>query len=149
MNTQVCLIAFGAGITLMILAFCIWLSVRSAKNQRIYLICPVRRITEEQQWRIEQYVAQLEAQGYSVHFPPRDVDQSDPIGFDICSAHRRAIKRCGRVDIFWDVNSSGSHFDLGMAWALGKKIRLVELFQPDNAGKSYAKVIELWANGYR
>lgn len=52
------------------------------------------------------------------------------------------MKEADEVHIIWDVNSKGSHFDLGMAFALGKPIHLIEALQPDTEGKSYLKVIQ-------
>ena len=82
--------------------------------------------------------------GAHCHFPPRDVNQEDTEGWAICTAHLAAMMKVDEVHVFWDVNSKGSHFDLGMAFALGKKIRLVKLFAPDLEGKSYVQVIRRW-----
>ncbi|MFA5125214.1 MAG: hypothetical protein WC473_05350 [Patescibacteria group bacterium] len=120
-----------------------------ADKNLIYLICPVRNITPEQQEVIDDYVRKLEEKGLRVHFPPRDVDQNDPTGINICLAHAEAMKACSYVHIFWDAGSTGSHFDLGMAFMARKPVYLVELFTHDNEGKSYAKVIremEGWGN---
>jgi len=111
-------------------------------SELIYIICPVRNITAEQEQQIKTYVESLEERGYQVHFPPRDVDQNDPIGVDICSKHLQALKRAARVDVFWDANSSGSHFDLGMAFALSKKVLIIKLYQDDRPGKSFVKVMQ-------
>lgn len=108
---------------------------------KIHLICPVRNVTEEQQKEIDDYCAQLEQNGHIVHNPKYAVDQDDPTGFFICEGHYESMKDADRVDIFWDVNSKGSHFDLGMAFALRKNIKVVKLYTPDNEGKSYAKVM--------
>ena len=108
---------------------------------KIYLICPVRNITPEQQQEIFNYVVLLESKGQKVHYPPRDVDQEDPTGWTICKKHCEALIKSDEVHIFWDVSSKGSHFDLGMAFALDKKLKLVKAYQPDNEGKSYLKVI--------
>lgn len=82
--------------------------------------------------------------GYDVHNPKYAVDQNDETGYGICLGHLEAMRIADRVDVFWDVTSKGSHFDLGMAFALKKPIRLVKLYQPDNEGKSYAKVMRIW-----
>jgi hypothetical protein len=103
-----------------------------------YVICPVRNGTPED---VVHYVEQLEAAGNSVHFPPRDAPQDDPTGTKICEAHLSALLGADEVHIFWDVNSKGSHFDLGMAYALRKPMRIVHLYQEDGPGKSYVKVI--------
>ena len=108
---------------------------------KIFIICPVRIATEEQKEEIEEYVEKRESEGHEVHYAPRDVDQTDPVGYDICSAHRKAMEESDRVDIFWDSKSTGSHFDLGQAFALGIPWRLVKSYEEDPNGKSFEKVI--------
>jgi hypothetical protein len=51
------------------------------------------------------------------------------------------MEYCEQVHVFWDMNSKGSHFDLGMAYALRKEIVGVKLIHPDNEGKSYWKAV--------
>lgn len=109
---------------------------------RIYIICSVRDGTDE---AVFHYVEVLRAQGHEVHFPPDSVDQNDPVGTAICGAHYLAMQAADEVHIFWDVRSYGSHFDLGMAFALGKKFVPVKALQPDGEGKSYWKVINACA----
>ena len=108
---------------------------------KIFIICPVRIITEEQKKEIEEYVEKLESERHEVHYAPRDVDQSDPVGYDICSAHRKAMEESDRVDIFWDSESTGSHFDLGQAFALGVPWKLIKVYQKDPPEKSFLKMI--------
>jgi hypothetical protein len=108
---------------------------------KIYIICPVRGGVPGD---VHQYVSALEDDGHVVHFPPRDVPQHDPTGMMICSAHLGAMHCSDEVHIFWDVNSKGSHFDLGMAFALDKKIKLIKIYHPDTEGKSYVKVMQIW-----
>jgi len=114
---------------------------------KVYIICPVRNITPEQKKEIEDYVVFLESVGYKCHFPPRDVKQDEETGSRICEEHRIAMSECDEVHVFWDVRSSGSHFDLGMAWMLGKPLRMIKSYHPDNEGKSYFKVIQSWKFG--
>jgi nucleoside 2-deoxyribosyltransferase len=104
---------------------------------RIYLICPVRNATRT----FESYVAELEAQGHTVHFPPRDVAQDCPTGQTICEKHRAAMIEADEVHVVWDVESKGSHFDLGMAYALHKPIVAVQALHADDPGKSYWKAV--------
>jgi len=111
-------------------------------KEYIYIICPVRNITKEQEKEIAHYVMEMELEGHTVHFPQRDVDQNDPTGTTICSLHAQAMTAATRVDVFWDRTSSGSHFDLGMAYILRKRIKIVKLYQPDSEGKSYVKVMQ-------
>lgn len=88
----------------------------------IYLICPVRRATDEQMDGMRAYVETLEANGYIVHWPPRDVDQSnDDGGVRICREHRDFLLGCDEVHVWMEDDggmSTGSHFDLGMAYML-------------------------------
>lgn len=109
---------------------------------QVYLICPVRRADPAARPLVESYVSGLEAAGHRVHFPPRDVDQEDPTGEAICAAHFAAMRAADEVHVFWDRTSSGSHFDLGMAYALGKPVVVAHLFQEDGPGKSYVKVMQ-------
>jgi len=51
------------------------------------------------------------------------------------------------VYIVWDAESKGSHFDLGMAFAMHKPVFLVKALQPDPEGKSYLKVIKSLQQG--
>ena len=110
---------------------------------KVQLICPVRGVTSDIQQRIDKYVAELEDQGIQVHNPGRDVDQNtDKIGLDICTAHYESMKTADRVDIFYYPSSTGIHFDMGMAFALGKPFHLVEEHGEDNPGKSFLKIIK-------
>ena len=109
---------------------------------KVYLICPVRNVTEEQQIEIDTYAKQLENNGIIVHNPKYDAPQDDPTGFIICETHLNAMKNSDEVHVFWDVSSKGSHFDLGMAFALNKKVIIAKLYQDDNVGKSYVKVMQ-------
>jgi hypothetical protein len=88
-------------------------------TKRVYLICPVRDRTEADRRFADDYVAGLEARGMLVHYPPRDVDQTDDgVGLAISTAHRAAMLNCDEVHVIWDARSVGSHFDFGMAFML-------------------------------
>lgn len=109
--------------------------------KNIYIICAVRNATPERVAEIRSYAVRLRSEGYDVHFPPDDAPQKDPTGEAICRVHRQAMHRANEVHVFWDVDSKGSHFDLGMAYALGIKIVPVHCEKPDGPEKSYWKVI--------
>lgn len=110
-------------------------------SQSVYLIMPVRQADEAMAARCREYLSLLEARGYTVHFPPRDAPQDDPTGQQICEMHRRAMVAADEVHVIWDVNSKGSHFDLGMAYALHKRIVAVALVHADSSEKSYWKAV--------
>jgi len=89
----------------------------TTRFKKVYLMCPVRKVLPEEKIKIDKYVEKLEKVEYKVHYPPRDVDQTQS-GMEILSAHRQAILDCDEIHIWWDNNSKGSHFDLGMAFML-------------------------------
>ena len=108
----------------------------------IYIICPVRCASpsDVEMWRA--YADALRSEGHVVHFPPDDAPQDDPTGAEICRVHRDAMVAADEVHVFWDSWSYGSHFDLGMAYALRKKIVAVQCLRGgDNPGKSYWKAL--------
>lgn len=113
---------------------------------KIYIICPVRLQTTEEEKIIERYVENLENKGHEVFYPKRDLNQKDETGYNIIKIEKQKMIECDRVDVMWQVNSKGSHFDLGMAFYANKEIKFVHLFQEDNLGKSYYKAINEYIN---
>lgn len=107
----------------------------------IYIICAVRNASPSRVAEIRAYAEEKRAEGHRVHFPPDDAPQGDSTGKAICQTHLAAMREADEVHVFWDVRSSGSHFDLGMAYALGKRTVPVACEAPDGPGKSYWKVI--------
>lgn len=94
--------------------------------------------------KLENYVKILEDDGHIVHLPHRDTNQIDETGFRICVINRRAIEKADRVDIFYSSKSQGTHFDLGMAFALQKKLKVVENEEFNTNKKSYPNMIDYW-----
>jgi len=107
---------------------------------KTFLICPVRGhdISEAQ-----ATVDKLEAEGWEVHYPPRDTDQSDPVGLQICTTNMEAIRDADAVHIIWDGKSQGSLFDLGIAFAFGKRIIPLSLPEPTEY-KSFQNMVRAW-----
>jgi len=124
--------------------------MKDKKHKKIFIICTVRM--GENPKAIE-YVNKLEAEGHKVHYPPRDTNQIDDTGgFRICRDNRDAINEADEVHIFYDARSQGTHFDLGMAFVLRKKIKLVDVAAAENdaypvqkGGKSFLRVIQFWS----
>lgn len=110
-------------------------------KQRSFLICPVRGHAAA---KFADAVERLEADGYAVHWPPRDTNQDDDTGLRICRDNMAAIADADVVHIIWDGNSQGCLFDLGMAFALGKKLIPLELPEPTNS-KSFQNMARAWA----
>lgn len=84
---------------------------------KIFVISPVRNIDNAVREAIASHVTRLEAEGHKVHWPSRDTNQDDPVGFRICADNREAIYQSGQVHIWFDEGSQGSVFDLGMLFA--------------------------------
>ncbi len=112
---------------------------------KIYLICPVRKATPEYAQAARQYVAQLESLGHQVYWPTRDTNQVDPTGLRICKDNRSGIETADEVHVIWDSQSQGSVFDLGIAFALRKKIVPVGgAFPQRSEGKSISNMVYDW-----
>jgi nucleoside 2-deoxyribosyltransferase len=65
----------------------------------------------------------LRAQGHEVYVPGIQTKQ-DTDELTICTANREAMSAADEVRVIWDGTSHGVIFDLGMAFALGKPIKL-------------------------
>lgn len=115
-------------------------------QKHIFIIHPVRNITEELKTSIQAYVKKLEAEGIKVYDPMRDTDQTDTVGLKICTSNMRAIVEADEVHIAWDGVSEGCLFDFGMVFALSKKIKLIpELFPSEEKGhKSFANMLRAY-----
>ena len=112
--------------------------------KRIFIICTVRGASDEYKKKLEDYVAKLESEGNQVHPPHRDTNQQAS-GYEICSQNARAIAMCHEVHIFYNPDSQGTHFDMGVAFAYGRKIVVVENVEY-GPGKSYPRMLDEWAS---
>ena len=110
--------------------------------KKAYVVCSVRNSDEDSKKEVYDFVKKLEDDGWTVFNPHRDADQNCPTGYKIVMAELKAMKECDQVFAIWDVNSKGSHVDLGMAFMAEKPITIVKLKHPDVPEKSYVKVIE-------
>lgn len=112
---------------------------------RIYIICPVRKITDEWKEGLLSYTHSLERQGHKVHLPFRDTEQNDKRGFNICQDHAMKMFDADRVDVAYDGKSEGWLFDLGMAFILNKPIQPITGYFPNlTKGKSYGNMVWEW-----
>lgn len=101
---------------------------------KIFLICPVRKAGDETTKRIAAYVATCESEGHIVHWPARDTKQNgDPIGIRICTDNREAMFSSDEVHVWYDPESRGSCFDIGMANIFrSTTLRPVEIANPED-----------------
>lgn len=108
-------------------------------KEHVYVLAPVRQVTEYQAAQIAKHVESLHKQGVRVFNPAEDAPQDDATGYNIVMAelnflHKAALEG-GRVDILWNMGgkpSEGSRVDVGMAKALGLKLNLVGVFNADS-----------------
>jgi hypothetical protein len=112
-------------------------------KKKAFLICPVRGADQLTQTELNGIVTGLEAQGWNVHFPPRDTNQDDKTGYRICCDNMLAIKEAEMVFVYWDGKSTGGIFDAGMAFMAGKPITV--LHSPEPLGsKSFQDMFTEW-----
>jgi nucleoside 2-deoxyribosyltransferase len=93
--------------------------------RKAFVICTVRDATPEYRAKLEAFVAEKEATGIKCHLPHRDTNQ-DASGINICTQNMRAIRAADVIYVFYNAKSTGTHFDLGIAFALGKQIEVIE-----------------------
>ena len=113
--------------------------------KNIFVICSVRGVSDKYKKKLEKYVMELEDDGNIVHLPHRDTNQ-EASGYNICMENMEAIKQSDEVHIFYSKESQGTHFDMGVAFAFGKTIVVVENVKYGE-GKSYPRMLDEWSNG--
>jgi len=121
----------------------------------IYMICPVRNATEEEETLLKKYKDDNKAKGLRVHYPAEDTEQEDPTGgYRICKDHFYEIVNSNEIHVYWVKSSMGSHVDLGTAlsnhYGHGRNIRLINRkivedivteYEKNNIYKSYEHVL--------
>lgn len=110
------------------------------RGQASFLVSPVRNHSPA---AFAAIVQSLEAKGWRVHWPARDTNQDDPTGLNICRENLRAIRQSDVIHVVWDGISQGCLFDLGMAFALGKRIAVLSLPAPTRE-KSFQNMVRAW-----
>lgn len=110
--------------------------------KKVFIICSVRGTSDEYRKKLEKYVSYLEQNKCKVYLPHRDTNQNAK-GIDICKANTAAISEAHEVHIFYNSKSQGTHFDMGVAFALNKDLIVVEN-EEYGKGKSYSRMIDEW-----
>jgi nucleoside 2-deoxyribosyltransferase len=116
--------------------------------KKVFIICTVRGASDEYKQKLEDYVKSLEDKNIEVHLPHRDTNQ-DASGYEICNQNAQAIAMCDEVHIFYNPDSQGTHFDMGVAFAYGRKMVVVENVEYDPAKKSFARMLNEWASLFK
>lgn len=109
---------------------------------RIFIICPVRLADEKTRKKLEEYTKKLESDGHKVHLPHRDTNQNTT-EYNICNENMTAIKYADEVHIFYMKESTGIHFDMGVTFALNKKIVVVQNGEIV-PGKNFPNMLNEW-----
>lgn len=112
--------------------------------KKIFIICSVRNASKKYIKKLYDYVESLERNGYCVHLPNRDTDQTLS-GIKICEQNKIAIENSDEVHIFYSHKSQGTHFDMGVAFANNKRIVVIENETHGN-GKSFPRMLMEWQN---
>lgn len=110
--------------------------------KKVFVICTIRSATQEYLTKLETYVSNLESKGIKVYAPHRDTNQS-ALGYEICRQNMQGIIDADEVHIFYNSKSQGTHFDMGVAFALNKKIVIVEN-EELTEGKSFQRMLVEW-----
>jgi len=123
--------------------------------KKIYIICSVRDANPETRAALEAYTDMLEEEGHEVHLPHRDTNQKVS-GLEICMQNGAAIVAADEIHIFWDQTSTGSHFDLGMAFIMDmliaqkKRVCIMEMGETGRFtlqdGKSFKRMLIEWTD---
>lgn len=117
-------------------------SLEYGLKKKIFIVCPVRRphvgflmrmsrivlktlFSIEGGWTktqdaIKARVVKLEKKGFGVYWPARDnpYQNTDKVGIQIITFNRQKMLWADEIHIWYDKNSAGSVFDIGMFWAL-------------------------------
>jgi len=99
---------------------------KEKNNNKIFLICPVRKAGDEEKKLIEEIIIpDIKKQGYKVHYPPKHTNQVDAVGYNICTENMNAIKNSVGVHMYLNPTSAGSAFDAGVAFYFQKPLKLL------------------------
>lgn len=114
---------------------------------RAYMICPVRGRTDDEAAFLESFAQYLEEErGAAVYLPGRDTciaERTENVT-GIISQNLHFLANADMVYVYYNPSSIGSHFDLGMAWALDKPLYCLNIddtLQYARDGDAHARAI--------
>ena len=112
------------------------------KNKKIFIIRPVRRTNDEINRAIEEFREEMYNEGVDVYDPLLCTDQTVN-ELEICLQNSNAIEACDEVWMWYDRGSTGSHFDIGVAFAARKPIYIINDVSDfvNSASKNFIKMI--------
>lgn len=96
------------------------------QENKIFLISPVRNATKEQQEEIENYKKMCVMCGKKIYVPHLDTVQTDLLGgYTICCQNAEGLSTSEAIFIYYDKNSKGSMFDLGVVYACNQPLIVI------------------------
>ncbi|MFA5999404.1 MAG: hypothetical protein WC783_00285 [Candidatus Paceibacterota bacterium] len=113
------------------------------KKKKVYFLSPVRSTTPEITKIMEEYVKDLENQGYEVYWPMRDTVQTDTNGFNICMQNFKGMKDATEIHTYFQ-ESQGILFDFGIIFTLNKPLKIINTVSK-TATKSFTNVVITYA----
>lgn len=96
-------------------------------DNKIFLICPVRNATDNEKQILNNIISKYEKAGFKIHYPSRDTNQNPILngvntgGYNICLQNARALASSKTVVLYYNPQSVGSMFDLGVAYETMQK----------------------------
>jgi nucleoside 2-deoxyribosyltransferase len=111
-------------------------------KKKAFVICSVRKATAEMLEELDRIYEKYTKLGYDVYLPHKRTNQEGS-GYAICTENYEAISKANIVIVVYYKESTGTHFDMGMAFALGKEI-IVEHALIESGGKHYARMLMEW-----
>jgi len=115
---------------------------------KIYIICPVRKLTKHEKEVVLAYAQTLERDhGSIVRVPFRDTDQDDELGLRIIREHEDDIIWADEIHVWWNATSERSLWDFAQTrmarrFMPEKKIHLVNVDEVEATDqKSYTNVV--------
>jgi len=114
---------------------------------KAFVIHPIKDADPDFMDEVKSFVKGLEAAGHFVYLPVEDTKQEDKtLGYRICLNNKHAIIEADVVFVAWDGQSRGCVFDLGMAFAMDKEIRIIPGLWPkgEEGKKCFENMIPLW-----
>ncbi len=81
----------------------------------IYLICPVRKLEDEEKELLDAYVSRIRKRGEKIKCPYEDTDQDDEVGLRIVNEHENDILENEFVHVWWNPKSRGSLWDIAQS----------------------------------
>jgi nucleoside 2-deoxyribosyltransferase len=106
--------------------------------KKAYLICPVRKLTEEEKNIINNAILEIRKE-YNLYIPYEQKQDCSEI--EICERYKKAVNEAEMIFVWWNPLSEGSVFDFGMSYAMGKPIKVINTIKRTEH-KSYSNFLD-------